>query len=48
MTHGLFQDITINFVIAQYKVYIESFQGTVRNGFFVEAGADDFVDGSNT
>ena len=24
------------------------FQGKVKNGFFVEAGADDFLDGSNT
>ena len=24
------------------------FKGKLKNGFFVEAGADDFVDGSNT
>ena len=24
------------------------FKGRLKNGFFVEAGADDFVDGSNT
>ena len=24
------------------------FQGKVENGFFIEAGADDFLDGTNT
>ena len=33
------QDIFLDHVV---------FQGKVENGFFVEAGADDFLDGTNT
>ena len=33
--------------MSQYCKHLNYFQGRVKNGFFVEAGADDFVHGSN-